>query len=104
MRRYCLFGLLCLLMACSEEKTDLTGNTPITINDFNKIFKVVVLPVTIADTNLNRFTDTLVIGRKALTQFIPDSIVENIVSKKDKKAIVQPIFKIEKEDFMMQVK
>ncbi len=98
MRRCYLYGLVCLMMACSEEKTDLSGNTPIKINDFNKIFKVAVLPVTISDTNLNRFTDTLVIGRKALAQFVPDSIVENIVSKTDKKAVLHPIFKIEKEE------
>ena len=97
MRRCCLIGLVCLMMACSEEKPDLTGNTPIKINDFNKIFKTAVLPLTISDTNVKRITDTLVIGRKALVQFVPDSIVEFMVSKKDKKAVLHPIFKIEKE-------
>jgi hypothetical protein len=85
------------MIACSEEKPDFTGNTPIKINDFNKIFKIAALPISISDTNLNRYTDTLTIGRKALEQFIPDSVVESIVSKKDKSAVIHPILKIEKE-------
>lgn len=85
------------MIACSEEKPDFTGNTPIKINDFNKIFKIAALPISISDTNLNRYTDTLTIGRKALEQFIPDSVVESIVSKKDKNAVIHPILKIEKE-------
>lgn len=97
MRRCYLIGLVFLMIACADEKPDFTGNTPIKINDFNKIFKVVSLPVSISDTNLNRFTDTLIIGRKALEQFIPDSVVEFIVNKNDKNTVIHPIFKIEKE-------
>ena len=97
MRRCYIIGLIFLMIACSEEKPDFTGNTPIKINDFNKIFKIAALPISISDTNLNRYTDTLTIGRKALEQFIPDSVVESIVSKKDKCAVIHPIFKIEKE-------
>ncbi len=87
-----------LLMACGEKKTDLTGNTPLKINDFNKAFKLATLPLTISDTNLIKFVDTVQIGRKALLQFIPDSIVEQIISSTDKKAILHPILKIEKEE------
>lgn len=97
MRRCYIIGLIFLMIACSEEKPDFTGNTPIKINDFNKIFKIAALPISISDTNLNRYTDTLTIGRKALEQFIPDSVVESIVSKKDKSAVIHPILKIEKE-------
>ena len=97
MRRCYIIGLICLMIACSEEKPDFTGNTPIKINDFNKIFKIAALPISISDTNLHSITDTLSIGRKALLQFVPDSVVEFIVSKKDKNAVLHPIFKIEKE-------
>jgi hypothetical protein len=90
--------LTCLILACAEKKPDLTGNTPITINDFNKVFKAASLPVSISDSNLNRYTDTLVIGRKALAQFVPDSVVENIIGIKDKKALLHPIIRIEKEE------
>lgn len=98
MRKGYFILLSCFLMACSEKVPDLTGNTPITINDFNKVFKVANLPVTISDSNLRRFTDTLIIGRKALAQFVPDSIVENIIGIKDKKAFLHPIVRIEKEE------
>jgi hypothetical protein len=92
------FSLAILLVfACGEKKTDLTGNTPITINDFNKIFKAADLPLSISDTNLKNIADTLVIGRKALSQFVPDSIVEDIIAEKNTKAILHPLCKIEKE-------
>ncbi|NBT08927.1 MAG: hypothetical protein EB092_07035 [Chitinophagia bacterium] len=85
-------------MACADKKPDLTGNTPLTINDFNKVFKAVSLPVSISDSNINRFTDTLIIGRKALAQFVPDSVVEDIIGIKDNKALLHPIIRIEKEE------
>jgi hypothetical protein len=44
MRNWYWLAALCLVMACSEEKTDLSGNTPLKINDFNKVFKTVSLP------------------------------------------------------------
>ena len=87
-----------MILGCSEKKLDYTGNTPLTINDFNKVFKVTNLPLTISDSNLHQQTDTLIIGRKALAQFVPDSIVENILSLKDKKAFLHPMIRIEKEE------
>lgn len=93
------FIFLCFfLAACSEKKPDLTGNTPIKINDFNKVFKIANLPVSISDSNLHQMTDTVVIGRKALAQFVPDSVVENIMGIKDKKVSLHPILRIEKEE------
>ena len=98
MRKGSFIFCLVLLFSCGEKKTDLTGNTPLKINDFNRAFKLATLPVTITDTNLAKLTDTIQIGRKALVQFIPDSIVEQIIATKDKKAILHPILKIEKEE------
>jgi hypothetical protein len=98
MRNVYYILLCCLILACAEKKTDLTGNTPLTINDFNKVFKAASLPISISDSNLKRYTDTLVIGRKALAQFIPDSVVENIISTKDKKVFLHPFIRIEKEE------
>ena len=97
MRNWYWLAALCLVMACSEEKTDLSGNTPLKINDFNKVFKTVSLPINISDTNLNKVRDTLEIGAKALAQFVPDSVVEKIIPAKDQKAILYPLLKIEKE-------
>lgn len=97
MRNWSCIAVLCCVMACSEKKTDLSGNTPLKINDFNKVFKTVTLPITITDTNINKIKDTVEIGSKALAQFVPDSVVEKIISTKDKKATLYPLLKIEKE-------
>ena len=94
-----LSNLLILLafIGCAETKTDLSGNTPLKINDFNAAFKQIDLPIRINDTNLTNYTDTSEIGRKALEQFLPDSVVNAIVPKNIKNASLFPIGKIEKE-------
>lgn len=89
--------ILLALIGCAESKTDLSGNTPLKINDFNAAFKNIDLPLRINDTNLVSFTDTLEIGRKALEQFLPNSVVEAIVPKQIKNASLYTVGKIEKE-------
>lgn len=97
MRNWYYIICVAFLWSCSEQKTDLTGNTPLKINDFNKIFKTAALPLSITDTNINKLGDTLEIGTKALAQFVPDSVVKAIVDSKDKKVVIHPLLKIEKE-------
>ncbi len=97
MRNWLWLAVLCCVMACSEKKTDFSGNTPLKINDFNKVFKTVELPISISDSNLSKLRDTIEIGAKALGQFVPDSVVENIIPAKDQKAVLYPLLKIEKE-------
>lgn len=97
MRKWYWIPLCLWFISCGEHKADLSGNTPIKINDFNKAFKVTELPVHISDSNLARFGDTLTIGRKALAQFVPDSILEEIIAVKNRKAILRPLIRIEKE-------
>lgn len=92
---YLLILLACF--GCAESKTDLSGNTPLKINDFNKAFKAIDLPLRINDTNLVKYTDTLEIGRKALQQFLPDTVVEAIVPAGIKNTKLFPVGKIEKE-------
>ena len=89
--------ILLALIGCAETKTDLSGNTPLKINDFNAAFKNIELPIRINDTNLASFTDTVEIGRKALEQFLPDSVVEAIAPKLVKNASIFTVGKIEKE-------
>jgi hypothetical protein len=85
------------LIGCAETKTDLSGNTPLKINDFNAAFKNIDLPIRINDTNLVAFTDTVEIGRKALAQFLPDSVVDAIAPKLLKNTSIFTVGKIEKE-------
>ena len=89
--------ILLALIGCAETKTDLSGNTPLKINDFNAAFKHIELPIRINDTNLVAFTDTIQIGRKALEQFLPDSVVDAIAPKLLKNASIFTVGKIEKE-------
>jgi hypothetical protein len=89
--------ILLALIGCAETKTDLSGNTPLKINDFNAAFKNIDLPIRINDTNLISFTDTIKIGRKALEQFLPDSVVDAIAPKLVKNASIFTVGKIEKE-------
>jgi hypothetical protein len=96
--RYLSYLLILLaLIGCAETKTDLSGNTPLKINDFNKAFKNIDLPLRVNDTNLAMLTDTIEIGRKALEQFLPDSVVDAIVPASGKNATLFPVGKIEKE-------
>jgi hypothetical protein len=98
MRKWSLIGICLLIFSCGEKKTDLSGNTPIKINDFNKVFKNTELPVSISDTSLNHELDTLVIQRKALAQFVPDSIIDKFIAPANKnKAIIHPLIRIEQE-------
>lgn len=97
MRHLSYLLILLALIGCSETKTDLSGNTPLKINDFNAAFKAVELPLRINDTNLASLTDTLEIGKKALKQFLPDSVVEDIIPTTQKNTKLYPIGKIEKE-------
>ena len=89
--------ILLALIGCAETKTDLSGNTPLKINDFNAAFKNIELPIRINDTNLVAFTDTIKIGRKALDQFLPDSVVDAIAPKLAKNSSIFTVGKIEKE-------
>ena len=97
MKHWGLWLLIGIFWGCAEKKTDFSGNTPIKINDFNKAFKVKSLPINIADTNLKSLADTLTIGRKALAQFVPDSVVDLIIPNSNVKAKIFPLIKIEKE-------
>lgn len=97
MRHLSYLLILLALFGCSETKTDLSGNTPLKINDFNAAFKAIELPLRINDTNLIKLTDTIEIGRKALGQFLPDSVVEKIIPSSAKNQKIYPVGKIEKE-------
>jgi len=97
MRRLLFIGFSCFLFACSDQPTDLSGNVPIKMNDLVKAFKTAAIPVNLTDTSLFQIKDSIEIGRKALSQIVPDSIIERIVSVKNKKATIHPLFRIEKE-------
>ena len=88
-------GIL-ILLGCKEKKIDLSGEAKVKTKDFLAAFPIIQTPYTVADTNLNKISDTLSIGVKAMIQFIPDSVILNIVD--DKKVSIYSIGKIVKDN------
>ena len=77
MKKFLVFLLLSfLLVNCKSKKTSLQDEDSVEVTDFIEFFPETTLPVRIGDTTLNRkTTDSLQIGYKIFTQFIPDSIL-----------------------------
>jgi hypothetical protein len=71
------------IAACKNPKADLNSNEKITAENFIAAFKPIKLPATIADTALQRFGDTIVISNTVLTQFIPDSVLQQFADNKN---------------------
>ena len=78
MNKFLVFLLFTLLLVnCKSKKTSLQDEEDsVEVTDFIDFFPETALPVRIGDTTLNRKTsDSLLIGYKIFTQFIPDSIL-----------------------------
>ncbi len=88
---------LLFLGACKEKKPDLSGDTPLAINDFVAVFPKLTPPYSVADTNLYKAGDTVTIGTKAFLQFFPDSTLTAIFGK-NRKLTIHPIGLMEKEN------
>lgn len=84
-----LLGLTCIV-GCKEKKVDLGGDDPVEAKDFFSAFPVVQLSYQIADSNISKKTDTTVISKKVLLQFIPDSAFQKLVPGKTK-VIIHPV-------------
>lgn len=96
MKNRILLLLFILALGCKEKKTDLSGNTNLEAEEFFNAFKLLKLPITIADTSMIRLADTVKIGYKALLQFVPDSVLKQSISDK-KKTVIHPLGRIQKE-------
>ena len=98
MRNLFLIAIVCFIASCGEEAPDLSGNTPIKVNNFNKLFKTATLPTTITDTSFKHTKDTIKIERKALAQFVPDTVIDQFIDPKNKQnSVIHPLMKIEEE-------
>ena len=81
-------SMLLLLIACKGKKTSLQDEEEIDVADFIEFFPDAKLPFTLADTTLtHKSFDSLAIGYKIFTGFIPDSILTKDFGKTAKPKI-----------------
>lgn len=95
-----ILSLLFLVTACKDKKGGLSGDEPITAKELLAVYPVIKLPYTVADTSVNRLKDTTTLPYKALSQFVPDSVLEKLEggSKAKAKTRIHPLGRIEKEN------
>lgn len=68
-------GLILLLFACKDKKTNLQAGDIVTAADFVAFYPETTLPFIVADTMLKRKqNDSMAIALNKFSQFIPDSI------------------------------
>lgn len=68
--------LLMCFAACKSKKKNLSGEEPVTVEDFIGFFQEITLPYSIADTQINkRLPDSLLINEKVFKQFVPDTVI-----------------------------
>ena len=80
-----LLVLILISAACKSRKKSMTGEDPVTIEDFIAFFPDTSLPFSIADTQINRkLPDSLLISEKIFSRFVPDSVYDNDYPQKIK--------------------
>ena len=97
-RKYLVFAvaLLVIVAGCKQKKKpSLTGEEPVEVSDFIEFFQPLTLPYIAADSILpKKEKDSLLIGYKVFTQFVPDSVLAKVYSKGVKPKIY-PLGKVE---------
>ncbi|MER3497787.1 MAG: hypothetical protein C4308_03690 [Chitinophagaceae bacterium] len=88
-----------LLAGCgNKKKATVSGEEPVTVEDFVASFPVVQLPYQLADADLTkRKKDSVVITYKVFSQFIPDSVLKKFWSKTAKPKIY-PLARIQSKE------
>jgi hypothetical protein len=76
MKKYLFsFCFILLVFACKNKKASLTDDEQVTVSDFIAFYPEVSLPYFISDTMLiKKPNDSMAIGYKTFTKFIPDTI------------------------------
>lgn len=96
MKNYLILLLVFFAFSCKQKKIDLSGNTPVKINDFITAFPLIETQFTTADSTLTKYADTTIIGYKVFTQFISDSVLSRMKII-NKSTIIRPVGRIEKQ-------
>lgn len=96
--RLLIFCLLFGVAACSSKKKQLLDTEEVVLTEFIDFFPEITLPFHLADTMLvKKSPDSLRIGNKIFSQFVPDSVLQPVFGKKAKPQLY-PIGKIEVKD------
>ncbi len=96
-RKYLVVVLVLVIIAgCKQKKKpSLAGEDPVEVSDFIEFFEPLKLPYIAADSILSKKEkDSLLIGYKVFTQFVPDSILTKVYAKGVKPKIY-PLGKVE---------
>ncbi|MEP6682365.1 MAG: hypothetical protein ABJA35_03855, partial [Parafilimonas sp.] len=104
MRKVLLLLLLIITIAgCKNPVPNYSGNEKMSAEEFLKAFHELHLPAVVADTTLERFSDTLVISKAVFTQFIPDSAVNTLIEKLNSEVVIHPagIIHRKERDFLL---
>lgn len=89
-----LFGLA----GCTSKKKQLLDTEEVVVSEFIEFFPAIKLPFHLADTMLTKKSpDSLRIGNKIFSQFVPDSVLHPVFGKKTKPQLY-PIGKMEVKD------
>ncbi len=83
-RKYLVVVLALVIIAgCKQKKKpSLAGEDPVEVSDFIEFFEPLKLPYIAADSILSKKEkDSLLIGYKVFTQFVPDSILAKVYAK-----------------------
>jgi hypothetical protein len=79
------FAFLVFIISCSDKPKSMAGDEEVEISDFIAFFPEKKFPIRVEDTSLaGRLNDSLRIGEKVLTRFIPDSVWKQHFGKKTK--------------------
>lgn len=83
-RKYLVVAVaLLIITGCKQKKKpSLAGEDPVEVSDFIEFFQPLKLPYIAADSILSKKEkDSLLIGYKVFTQFVPDSVLSKVYAK-----------------------
>ena len=95
MNKCWLLGFVLFLFSCGDKKPASSDNKPVQATDFFASFPKIKLPFNASDTSLIKADDTTTISRDVLQQFVPDTVLDSLTTKKGAPIIFHPVGKIE---------
>lgn len=95
MSRVGILFLLTIIFSCKSKNTNLSSDTPIKPNQFVSAFSVLDNGFAANDSNVFKLADTVSINHKLLSRFIPDTLINRLMSG-DNKTIFRPVGRVDK--------